>query len=99
MNKELVYNSSLIALKRYESIKVVKIIGLENINKFIEAIQYNNHITFHDLAHIKLNKSNGLELINMNNVLDSQGDVVCLATVGIIGIFDINKLTEECYNR
>ncbi len=93
------YKSPIIAMKRYGKVEVVKVVGLTKINEFLESIQYNNWLNLQKEFNINIQKGNGIELITINNLLDPNGEIVCLATVGILNFVSIDKLTQDSYSR
>ncbi len=93
------YVSPIIAMKRYVEIQVIKVVGIEKINEFLKAVQYNNGDYLKKEYKIPFDKGNGVEIITINNTLDHNGEVVCLSTLGIILCADINVLTKDCYRR
>lgn len=100
MEENIVHSIPVIAMKRYIDVKVIMIKGLDKINEFLKMIQYNN---VNDLKSqygiVELEKGRGIELIQINNSLTPEGEVVAIATVGIILCVDMNKTSAELYRR
>ena len=103
MNKSnVVMSTPVVSMKRYFDIVVIKVEGLENINNFLEMIQmqtkYPEKIKAILPSRCKYDKSYGIDLIQINNVLDNKGEVVALCTDGTVTSAFINDLTKHLYH-
>ena len=89
------------AMKRYYDVVVLKIVGLDKINEALELIQI-QHKKYQEIKQLlpqrcKYEKSHGIELIQLTNTLDLQGNVVGLFTVGTIDSAYLNNITKTLY--
>lgn len=100
MENEIVNSIPVIAMKRYIKVQVIIIKGLDNINTFLEKVKYGNIIDLKNNFGMKsLEKFNGVELIQLNNSLSPEGEVVALATMGIITMACIDREHELLYKN
>lgn len=101
--KDIRITTPVLAMKRYYDIVVLKIIGLDKINEVLEMIQmqskYVEKIKSILPQKCKYDKSYGIELIGLSNVLDQNGNVIGLFTVGTVTSAFINDVNKALYNK
>lgn len=105
--KDSVTSINVVAMKRYNYVKSVKITGIENINEFLNSIHYNNLLAIDQILKkegLVLGSSNelsfkhdGIELIQINQTINSKDEVIAICLIGIINNLSITPLHGELY--
>jgi hypothetical protein len=105
--KDSVTSINVVAMKRYNYVKSVKITGIENINEFLDNIYYNNLLVIDQILKkegLVLGSSNqvnfkhdGIELIQINQTINSKDEVIAICLIGIINNLSITPLHGELY--
>lgn len=100
----------VISTKRYTNIQAVKIKGMTQINTYLDALLWNNikyirENSFNEnpLTNEKTNiftikdldKTQGVELIQLNYLNEPDSSVSAIFTLGIILMKDINDINKE----
>lgn len=108
---DTVTSINVVAMKRYKFVKSVKITGIENINEFLNKIHFN---FLYDIVEILKKegvvldtkfdnlsiKDDGIELIQINQTINSKDEVIAICLIGIVGITtSITPLHGELYYR
>lgn len=93
----------VIGMKRYYDIVVLKIVGLDKINELLEMIQMQSKYV-EKIKNIlppkcKYDQSYGIELIQLSNALDQNGNVIGLFTVGTITSAFLNDVNKALYEK
>lgn len=99
----------VISTKRYVNMKAVKVKGMKEINEYIDAITWNNINYIRENSFYQnpfsstkvliftkqdLDKSQSVELVQLNYLSEPDGNVSAIFTLGIILMKDINRITK-----
>ena len=106
--EDSVTSINVVAMKRYKYVKSVKITGIENINEFLHNIYYNNLKAIDEILKkegLVLDSSNylsfkgdGIELIQINQTINSKDEVIAICLIGIVGPISIRPFHGELYS-